>query len=68
MNTELIKLNAQQIRRDALLKWLADHDYIINKIVLGEWSETDPRFITYKEERQQVREKLDEIETLINSN
>lgn len=65
MDTLAIKKMALETRKKIELKWLTDHDYIINKIVLGEWLETDPRFIAYKEERLHVREKLDQIEAAL---
>lgn len=43
-------------------KWLADNDYIINKVVLGEWQPEDERFINYKEQRAVVRAELDFLE------
>lgn len=62
MDTNAFKIKVLEISKKVQLKWLADNDYIINKVFLGEWSETDQRFIDYKEKRQLVRDKLDEIE------
>ena len=42
-------------------KWFSQTDYIPNKIVVGEWEETDERWISYKEERIKKRARQDEI-------
>ena len=51
--------------REDILRWLSENDYIINKVFLGEWSETDPRFVSYKSQRQLKRERLDEIDAIL---
>lgn len=42
-------------------KWFTATDYIPNKVVVGEWPETDERWIAYKEERTRKRARQDEI-------
>ena len=42
-------------------KWFSQTDYIPNKVVVGEWPETDERWIAYKEERTRKRARQDEI-------
>lgn len=42
-------------------KWFTSTDYIPNKVVVGEWQETDERWIAYKEERARKRARQDEI-------
>ena len=42
-------------------KWFSQTDYIPNKVVVGEWPETDERWIAYKEERARKRARQDEI-------
>ena len=42
-------------------KWFSETDYIPNKVVVGEWTETDERWIAYKEERARKRARHDEI-------
>ena len=51
-----------RMRKSNILEWLSDHDYIINKIFLGEWANDDPRYIEYNAERKAKREELDQIE------
>lgn len=51
-----------RIRKANILEWLFNHDYIVNKIVLGEWQSDDPRYIEYVAEREAKRKELDEIE------
>ena len=31
------------------LKWLADNDWKVNKVFIGEWTYTDPRWLEYLE-------------------
>ena len=50
-----------QIQISIRKKWLADHDYIINKVFLGEWEATDPRYLEYLENRARIRAELDEL-------
>lgn len=46
-------------------EWFASTDYIPNKVVVGEWEESDERFVAYCEERKTVRARQDEIRTLL---
>ena len=39
--------------------WLSANDWKVNKIVIGEWEETDPRWIEYLAERKAMREEQD---------
>lgn len=48
-----------------ILKWLADNDWKINKVVLGEWTENDVRWSDYLNRRAEKRQRLDEIDALI---
>ena len=49
----------------AIQHWLFQNDWKVNKITLGEWEVTDPRFIEYKEQRAIKRARLDEIKNII---
>jgi hypothetical protein len=40
---------------------LADNDWKVNKIIVGEWETTDPRWLDYLKQRQIKRARLDEI-------
>lgn len=46
-------------------EWFASTDYIPNKVIVGEWSTDDPRFIAYCEKRKQVRARQDEVKELL---
>jgi hypothetical protein len=46
-------------------KWFLENDYKVNKVVIGEWEETDSRWLEYKKERQLKRARQDEIGKLI---
>jgi hypothetical protein len=42
-------------------QWLTQNDWKVNKVFLGEWAETDPRWVEYKEQRVIKRARLDAI-------
>ena len=46
-------------------QWLTQNDWKINKVFLGEWEATDPRWIEYKKQRAAKRARLDEITKLL---
>ena len=46
-------------------QWLSHNDYKVNKVFLGEWAETDPRWVEYKEQRAIKRARLDKIKEAI---
>jgi hypothetical protein len=48
-----------------ILQWLADNDWKVNKLVVGEWTKEDQRWIDYLNERQVKRNRLDEIESML---
>ena len=45
--------------------WFAENDWKPNKIITGEWSEEDPRWLEYKQERTIKRARQDELLELI---
>lgn len=46
-------------RLNEIQKWFRDTDWIVNKIVVGEWSMDDPRWIDYLNQRKVMREEQD---------
>jgi hypothetical protein len=42
-------------------QWLTENDWKVNKVFLGEWEETDARWLQYLKEREVKRTRLDEI-------
>ena len=56
------KLQKLESKRYEILKWFIETDYIVNKVFLGEWMDTDLRFLAYKKERKIKRLELDQIE------
>lgn len=53
------------VELDEIRNWLAQNDWKVNKVFIGEWADTDPRWIEYKEQRAIKRARLDELTTLI---
>ena len=57
---------AKAIHEQARIKnWLKDNDWKVNKVTVGEWETTDPRWIEYKEQRAIKRARLDEIKATL---
>lgn len=48
------------------LKWLADNDWKCNKIIRGEWTTDDPRWIEYLEGATKARQEQDEANAVLN--
>lgn len=57
-DTEKIKYRQEL---NGIQKWLADNDWKINKIVIGEWTTEDHRWQSYLEERTIKRKRYDEL-------
>lgn len=58
----------RQQRAQELLEieeWFVENDWIPNKILVGEWETTDPRWTTYLEERAVKRTRRDELLALL---
>ena len=51
---------AKNAKKQEALKWLNDNDWKVNKRILGEWSETDDRWLQYLAERAKMRAQYDE--------
>lgn len=51
---------AKNAKKQEALKWLNDNDWKVNKRLLGEWSETDDRWLQYLAERAKMRAQYDE--------
>jgi hypothetical protein len=65
-NLDEIKLRQALEKEQAdILQWLADNDWKVNKVVVGEWTKEDQRWIDYLNERQVKRNRLDQIEDLL---
>ena len=47
-------------------KWFSDNDWIVNKIVVGEWATDDERWLNYLAERKAKRARQDELLLIIN--
>ena len=55
-------IRAKMIHERGVIKaWFKDNDWKVNKVTVGEWETTDPRWIEYKEQRAIKRARLDEI-------
>lgn len=61
LNKEVIE-NLNSVKREIkeIDKWLADNDWKVNKIILKEWEETDPRWLDYVSKREIYRKRRDE--------
>lgn len=52
-------------RRQTVLQWFLDNDWKVNKHILGEWSNEDPRWLSYLSERKTKREEYDAVSALL---
>ena len=57
---------AAEHKKAAALKWLTDNDWKVNKHTLGEWSDTDERWLAYLAGRERARKDYDEAEAVLN--
>lgn len=46
-------------------KWFSDNDWVVNKIVVGEWTTDDERWINYLAERKVKRARQDELNQIL---
>lgn len=53
-------------KKNNALKWLADNDWKINKVFIGEWADTDPRWLEYLEQRNKARADIDAADVILN--
>lgn len=63
-----IKIPQEELYQQELIsiqKWFYDNDWKINKIVIGEWTTEDVRWIAYLEERAIKRARQDELLVLL---
>ena len=58
VNRAALKRSAER-QIEAILAWFRANDWRVNKHTLGEWSDTDPRWLAYLEERRSKRAEYD---------
>lgn len=59
--TRIEKVKRLLQEREEIQAWFARHDWKANKIVTGEWTTEDKRWVAYLEQRKAKRARLDEI-------
>ena len=70
MKETLVRFRAKEearTRKAEALVWLAENDWKINKHILGEWSDSDKRWVEYVETRARMRAAIDEADKLLNT-
>ena len=63
--TKYFDRKALLIELKTVQAWLKSNDWVPNKVVTGEWSVEDPRWIQYLSNRNQKRNRQDEITVLL---
>ena len=53
---------ASKKTQEAVLKWLSENDWKVNKHALGEWTDDDPRWLAYLTERAEKRAAYEQAE------
>ena len=56
---------AYRVELNSIQKWFTDNDWKPNKIVTGEWTTNDERWIGYLQERAIKRARQDELNNLL---
>lgn len=59
------RLNAIKQEMASIISWLNANDYIINKHTLGEYNDTDIRWVNYLSERKTKLARYNELEVLL---
>lgn len=49
----------------AIQEWFVSTDWMVNKVVIGEWTENDKRWTDYLTERKAKRTRQDELKQLL---
>jgi hypothetical protein len=62
MNYEIIRF---KVEAKEITKWFKATDYFPNKIIRGEWLETEPKWIAYKQECRVKALRLEELNKII---
>lgn len=60
---ELINSYREELR--SIKIWFSGNDWKVNKIIVGEWTTEDPRWLEYLKERDVKRKRQDELNALI---
>lgn len=60
------KIKDLEAQKEEILAWFSANDWKVNKVFIGEWLETDERWVSYLDERALKRARYDEIETELN--
>lgn len=58
-------IQQKQTRIKEIEKWFSDNDWRINKVFLGEWETTDPRWTDYLTQRSALRKEHDELTKIL---
>jgi hypothetical protein len=62
MNYEIIRF---KVEAKEITEWFKATDYFPNKIIRGEWLETEPKWIAYKQECRVKALRLEELNKII---
>lgn len=58
-------INSYKQEMDSIKAWLNSTDYIINKHILGEYTDTDPKWLNYLAERKVKLARYNELESFL---
>jgi hypothetical protein len=62
MNIEKLKL---QVEIKEIERWFQQTDYFANKVIRGEWSQNEPKWVAYKQEALIKSKRLEELRELV---
>jgi hypothetical protein len=58
----------EKIEMKKIEEWFKNTDYYANKIIRGEWSEDEPKWVAYKKEARKNALRLEEIKVILKQN
>jgi hypothetical protein len=62
INHQIIRL---KVELKEIEKWFEETDYFVNKIIRGEWEETNPKWVEYKSLAKEKSKRLEELKDII---
>lgn len=59
-------MTAEQLELIRIKRWFTENDYKVNKVIVGEWTSTDERYVAYINERAVKRARQDALTAIVN--
>ena len=63
--SDILEVESLKEELKLIFKWFENSDYILFKVIRGNWENTDPRYLSYLVEYQVKHERKEEIEAIL---